>query len=236
MESVEKKSSNPVAPSEEVKAMYGDPGVEPFFDGLAVASKQVEYKGKKRTVYFHIHPDGTPAYEQRYGFIPNGFDEEGLARVSDLDTGKMFHIHKDGTPAYEQRYYLLGHFYEGLATAEEENGHYNNQFHIKPDGTPAYEARFQDVSNFADGFAWARSDEKPFEWFLIRPDGSIVNDKQSIKKYHENHPGPYESGYTEDPEFTVLNPRETMVKEGKMTEEEAAKIRGSISAQYDGFM
>ena len=58
-----------------------------FFGGLALARKD----GK----FFHIRPDGTPAYEQRYDSVGNFFG--GLAVVRKGD--KLFYIRPDGTVA-----------------------------------------------------------------------------------------------------------------------------------------
>ena len=74
------------ATQKELREMYDFVG---FFsqEGLALVRKGKEF--------FHIHVDGTPAYEQRYDDA--GPFSEGLARV--IKDGECFHIHTDGTKA-----------------------------------------------------------------------------------------------------------------------------------------
>lgn len=43
---------------------------------------------------FHVHPDGTPAYEQRFDYV--SFFQGGVAEVR--DGSRTFRIHPDGTP------------------------------------------------------------------------------------------------------------------------------------------
>ncbi len=57
-----------VLTQKELDAM--DDWVGPFSEGLAAA--------KNYGRYFHIHPDGTPAYEQRYDWVEPF--SEGLVR------------------------------------------------------------------------------------------------------------------------------------------------------------
>jgi hypothetical protein len=88
---------------------------------LAVAQKD-----KKM---FHIRPDGTPAYKQRFDWV--GPFCERLAVVQ--ENGKRFHIQPDGTPAYKQRFDVAGPFSGGRADVGE-NG---KMFRIRTDGTRA---------------------------------------------------------------------------------------------------
>lgn len=125
--------------------------------------------------HFHIHPDGTPAYKERY-VKANIFEESvGLASVSD---GKdWFHIKADGTPAYEARYKEVYAWHEGLAIVVEHpsNGQRKGKcFHIRPDGTPAYAERYDGASSFEGGVAWVETHRPSYQRFQIRPDGSRV--------------------------------------------------------------
>ncbi len=66
-------------------AVYGYDAVDSFSEGLAWVRKGEEW--------FHIRPDGTPAYAERYDIVSSF--SGGLARVQ---RGKEeFHIRPDGT-------------------------------------------------------------------------------------------------------------------------------------------
>ena len=137
----------------ELQAMFERVGY--FYQRLARACKD----GK----WFHVHPDGTPAYEQRYNYVGD-FSDEGLAQV--CEDGKWFHIRPNGAPAYEQRYKVVGSFSEGLAHVCDKNGRH---FHIRPDGTPAYEQTYDNAGPFSKGLALVWRDSKQFH---ISPDGT----------------------------------------------------------------
>jgi len=108
------------ATKEELLEMYDF--VSPFSEELA----RVQKDGK----WFHIHPNGEPAYEERYDNV--GLFFEGLAQAQ--KDNKWFHIHPDGKPAYKERYYFVTSFSsEGLAWV----GNDNKWFYIHPDGTKA---------------------------------------------------------------------------------------------------
>ena len=127
-----------------------------FFDGL---KRAIDDEGK----FFHVHPDGTPAYEERYDYVENF--HEGLACV--MQNEEHFHILPDGKPAYKEKYGWITSFREGFAKVTTKEG---KEFHIHPDGTPAYEERYDYVENFHEEIALAIKDG---EWMVIRKDGCI---------------------------------------------------------------
>ena len=104
---------------------------------------------KKDGKWFHIRPDGTPVYEQRYtrtfGFY------EGRAAVQMGD--EWFHILDDGTPAYQGRFSWCGNFQNGLCPVRDENNCY---YHILPDGGDAYPERYRYAGDFREGSAVVR--------------------------------------------------------------------------------
>ena len=82
---------------------------------------------KPNDKYFHIKPDGSLAYDQKFDKIDSF--SEGLAAI-ELD-GKQFHIKPDGSPAYKQRFDRVNAFSEGLASVKLDG----KWFNINPDGS-----------------------------------------------------------------------------------------------------
>jgi len=76
---------------------------------------------------FHVRPDGTPAYEERFEWL--GSFHENLARAR--KDGKWFHIHPDGTPAYKEKYNEIGNFEKGVAWVVKDG----KSFCIRHDGS-----------------------------------------------------------------------------------------------------
>ncbi|NBX85833.1 MAG: WG repeat-containing protein, partial [Proteobacteria bacterium] len=76
---------------QQLKQKFNYTSIGPFHEGLAWAVQD----GK----YFHIRPNGNPAYTARYDAV--GHFHEGLARAR--QDGKYFHIRLDGNPAYTAR-------------------------------------------------------------------------------------------------------------------------------------
>jgi len=72
----------------ELFAMYNKVG--PFSEGLAWARKNGEW--------FHIRPDGTPAYEQRFDNVCAFSGGSALV----LKDGRRFRIYPDGTPVVDE--------------------------------------------------------------------------------------------------------------------------------------
>lgn len=77
---------------------------------------------------YHIKPDATPAYHQRFdrtfGFY------QGRAAV--VRGRKWFHILTDGTRLYERDWVWCGNFQEGRCPVRDEQGNY---YHIRLDGS-----------------------------------------------------------------------------------------------------
>jgi|GEM_PF-1999167 len=153
---------------EELCAHFGYESVGVSHEGLASAEKDGQM--------FHIHPDGTPAYEGCFNFV--GDFHEGLARAR--KGAWWFHIRRDGTPSYKERFgwipVILGDFKEGMAVVVnlgDEKHTIHSQFHIRSNGKPAYKERsFVDLSQFRGGSAWV---QKGDERYLIYPDGTPVS-------------------------------------------------------------
>ena len=102
-----------------------------FNEGLARVEKGNEW--------FHIRPDGEPAYTERFDSVEvfhEGLAEdfsEGLAQARMGD--ECFHIRPDGEPTYTERYDSITAFHEGLAQVRK-NGEF---FNIRPDGSRVQE-------------------------------------------------------------------------------------------------
>lgn len=79
-----------------------------FVDNFSGGLARAQLAGK----WFHIRPDGQPAYSQRYLFVGNFFDEKlAMAR----DERGYLHINKDGMPISCQRYVSVSSFDGGVA-------------------------------------------------------------------------------------------------------------------------
>ena len=95
---------------------------------------------------WHIHPDGSAAYERRFtrtfGFY------EGLAAVIGPDG--WHHVTPDGRDAYAERHGWCGNFQCGRCTVREASGAY---LHIGADGRPAYAQRWRYAGDYRDGIA-----------------------------------------------------------------------------------
>ena len=100
---------------------------------------------------YHITPDGSPAYPERYlrtfGFY------EGIAAAHSA-TG-WHHIGAAGAPLYVERYAWCGNFQEGRCPVRDDAGRY---FHIVADGSPAYGERYRYAGDFRDGHAVVQND------------------------------------------------------------------------------
>src|SRR3990167_4131289 len=96
------------------------------FDDKNMNLDQWEIKIKNNK-WFHVKPDGSTAYKQRYDEVwPFS---ESLAAVK-LD-GKWFHIKPNGSPAYKQRFDEVYSFHKGSARVQINNEY----FYIKPNGS-----------------------------------------------------------------------------------------------------
>jgi len=95
-----------------------------FYEGLIQVCKNKKW--------FHILPNGKPAYEERYDWV--GDFHEGLARA--WKDNEAFHICKDGKPAYKERYYWVGDFsLDGIAKVLVFPPKDDKELYINKDGT-----------------------------------------------------------------------------------------------------
>jgi hypothetical protein len=126
---------NPNNGNEEIKKKFNYDRVGPFMDGLA--------KARKNGQCFHVLPDGTPAYPERYEEAEDF--QSGFASVK--KNGKWSHIKKDGTLAHGKWYEWVldfkdpdGRGEELLAMVREEDlGRKKGEtYEIRPDGTRFY--------------------------------------------------------------------------------------------------
>lgn len=174
---------------------FHEPGLAPVGDGTGA---------------YHIHFDGSPAYEQRFertfGFYG------GLAAV--VDEGKWFHINTHGERAYGESWDWCGNFQQNRCPVRNSDGHY---FHIRPDGSvlnggphsyagdfregsgvvrgmdgmcwhvdkegaPVHQVKFLDLDVFHKGLARARDKSG---WYHIDGEG---NDISNGRRYAEIEP------------------------------------------------
>jgi len=129
---------------------------------------------------YHIRPDGSPAYEQRfvktYGFY------EGIATV--VDEGGYFHIDAEGKEIHEERFAWAGNFQEGRCVVRTSDGEY---YHIQRDGRPAYMGRYAYAGDFKYGIAVAH-DRDGLARHIDRY-GKEIHDKRYLEL------GVYHKGY-----------------------------------------
>ena len=110
---------------------FHEPGLAPVIDDAGA---------------YHILPDGSPAYPERYirtfGFY------EGRAAVQTHDG--WLHILRDGKQLYGSSYLWGGNFQGGRCTVRDDAGRY---FHIDRDGKRAYDTTYRYAGDFRDGIA-----------------------------------------------------------------------------------
>ncbi|MGJ8653030.1 MAG: methyltransferase [Opitutaceae bacterium] len=95
---------------------------------------------------WHIHADGSAAYDHRYLRTFGFYDD--LAAVVTADG--WCHIKPTGMNAYTQRHAWCGNFQEGRCPVRDADGSY---YHINHLGQPLYEKRWNYVGDFKDGIA-----------------------------------------------------------------------------------
>jgi len=98
---------------------------EDFIRSIFREGRGRERKGDQ---WFHILPDGAPAYPERYDFV--GHFYEGRSRVK--KDNQWFHITPDGQPAYRERYLAVGNFWNGKAFVVSISG--KKSFYIDKNG------------------------------------------------------------------------------------------------------
>lgn len=101
---------------------------------------------RERGKWFHIRPNGTPAYRARFNRAFGFY--EGLAAVQ--DDVLWYHIRSDGHPGYAARFTWCGNFQEQRAVVIVPKESYA---HILSDGRPAYRQRYRYAGDYRDGAA-----------------------------------------------------------------------------------
>lgn len=104
---------------------------------------------KKDGVWFHIGPDGTPAYDQRYTRTFGYYEERAAVNMGN----EWYHILNDGSPVYQRRFSWCGNFQNGLCAVRDMDCSYH---HILPDGEDAYPERYTYAGDFREGSAVVR--------------------------------------------------------------------------------
>ncbi|NJL31092.1 MAG: AAA family ATPase [Phycisphaerales bacterium] len=111
------------------------------------------FQGGRATVrdidglYFHLRPDGRPAYTMRHLYA--GDYRDGIGCVRRQEDGRCIHIDPDGKPIHGYAYLDLDVFHKGLARARDQSG----WCHVGLDGVCAYKERFASVEPFYNGKA-----------------------------------------------------------------------------------
>lgn len=113
--------------------------------------------------WYHILPNGTPLYEERYAWCGNF--QENHCSVRNFE-GRYFHIRRDGKKAYQSTFKYAGDFRDSLAVVMDDEG---LSTHIDFQGTLSHGEKFLDLDVFHKGYARAQ-DHKG--WFHIDAQGS----------------------------------------------------------------
>jgi len=124
---------NPHSGNEEIKKKFNYTFVGIWKEGLA--------KARQNGNWFHIRPDGSPVYSQRYDYADDFLNGFAGVRKGDL----WSHIKTDGTLAHGQWFLWVLDFKikpgleeEGLLATvrNQDNGRKKGEtFEIRPDGT-----------------------------------------------------------------------------------------------------
>lgn len=139
----------------------------PFIDGVASVSMGSGYN----YIDVNEHILLSKNYDACYSFS-NGF---GCVAEDDYDGYSYFRpVRKDGTFLNNDWYFACDSFSEGLAVVENVYGKYN---YLKEDGTYLFDTWFDDCSAFKNGLAIVKDNENEDEWFVIKPDGTRLNDE-----------------------------------------------------------
>lgn len=121
--------------------------------------------------WFHIRPDGCPAYDQRYTRTFGYYEGRAAVQLGN----EWFHIRDDGGQAYQRRFNWCGNFQNGLCAVREGDGRYH---HILSDGEDAYPERYKYAGDFREGSAVVR-----------RFDGLCIHiDKKGIPVHERTYP------------------------------------------------
>lgn len=128
-----------------------------FYDNLAAVESEEGW--------FHILPQGTPLYTQRYAWCGNF--QEGCCPVRNFQ-GDYFHISLEGVPLYADRYAYGGDFKDGIAVVCNEKG---QNTHINKEGRFVHSQWFSQLDVFHKGFARAKDEEG---WGHINKQGQFI--------------------------------------------------------------
>ena len=115
--------------------------------------------------WFHILPDGTPLYKQRYAWCGNF--QEGCCPVRSFQ-GQYFHINLEGLPLYVDRYAYVGDFKDSIAVVCDEKGQHT---HIDKEGRFIHSGWFNQLDVFHKGFARAQDEQG---WGHINKQGQFI--------------------------------------------------------------
>lgn len=118
---------------------------------------------------YHILPDGTALYENRYAWCGNF--QEGFCTVRSR-SDEYFHINQNGERMYQENYRYAGDFKDGFASVMLHNGKFK---HIDHEGLFIYEAEFLDLGVFHKGIATARDENG---WMHIDLEGNALYEER----------------------------------------------------------
>ena len=115
--------------------------------------------------WFHILPDGSQAYPERYTWCGNF--QEGYCPVRDFQD-QYFHINLEGLLLYVDRYAYVGDFKDGIAVVCDEKGQHT---HIDKEGRFIHSCWFNQLDVFHKSFARAKDEQG---WGHINKQGQFI--------------------------------------------------------------
>ena len=107
---------------------------------------------RKDREWYHITPEGQPAYNARYDEAYGFYHELAAVRLGQ----EWFHIKPDGSRAYIQKYSWCGNYQQCVCTVRNQDGRYH---HIDQDGKPIYSERYLYAGDFKEGYSVVSSPE-----------------------------------------------------------------------------
>ncbi len=148
--------------------LKGNPAYSPRFQrsfGFYHHRAAVELSGEA----FHILPDGSLFYPQRYSWCGNF--QEGFCVVRNFQN-HYFHITLEGTPLYPCQYAYVGDFKDGMAVICNEKGLHT---HINSMGQFIHSRWFCQLDIFHKSFARAKDEQG---WSYIDRQGNFIDTKR----------------------------------------------------------
>jgi hypothetical protein len=103
--------------------------------------------------WWHILPDGSPLYPERYAWCGNFQDARCTVRAAD---DAYMHIDLDGRPVYTSRWRYAGDYRDGVAVVQAGDG---RSTHVDSAGEPVHGSWFLDLDVYHKGFARARDEQ-----------------------------------------------------------------------------